>query len=153
MLHAYTRSYIHTYKHAHIQTCTHTYSHTSLISCHYVGGAQHFLRNAPVLPDKKLAKSAAEGMAAMISAGRKLAVTTWNIAAINNNPFEYWITYNEEPKYEELMVKVEQFLENPGDKDVPVSQVFTETMFSDLDNRLQKVGWVSVRSYWEGTCC
>ena len=85
----------------------------------------------------------------MIHAGKKLTVATWNIAAINNNPFEYWITYKENPKYEELMVKVESFLEHPGDKDVPVSTVFTENMFSQLDARLKQVGWTSVRNYWD----
>merc|ERR1719343_1476403 len=88
-------------------------------------------------------------MSAMISAGRKLAVTTWNIAAINNNPFEYWITYKENPEYEKLMINIEQFLENPGDKDVAVKDVFTEQMFAEPDKRLTGVGWVSVRSYWE----
>jgi hypothetical protein len=113
------------------------------------GGAQHFLQNAGVKPDRKVAQAAKNGMTAMISAGRKLTVATWNIAAINNNPFEYWITYKENPKYEELMIKVEQFLESPGDKDVPVSAVFTENMFTQLDTRLKEVGWTSVRNYWQ----
>lgn len=113
------------------------------------GGAQHFLANSEVVPDKKVAKAASEGMTAMINAGKKLTVATWNIAAINNNPFEYWITYKENPNYEQLMVNIENFLENPGDKDVLVSNVFTENMFSQLDTRLQNVGWTSVRSYWE----
>ena len=26
---------------------------------------------------------------------RKLRLATWNIAAVNNNPFEYWITHEE----------------------------------------------------------
>ena len=29
-----------------------------------------------------------------------LSAVTWNMAAINNNPFEYWIT-NDDPKYGE----------------------------------------------------
>lgn len=85
----------------------------------------------------------------MKAAGRRLAVTSWNIAAINNNPFEYWITYKENPEYERLMVKVEEFLEKPGDNDVPVKNVFTEDMFTKLDSRMTAVGWTSVRSYWE----
>lgn len=85
----------------------------------------------------------------MIAAGRKLAVTTWNIAAINNNPFEYWITYKENPEYEKLMINIEKFLEEPGDKDVEVNKVFTEEMFTKLDSRLTGVGWTSVRNYWE----
>ena len=88
-------------------------------------------------------------MKAMIASGRKLAVTTWNIAAINNNPFEYWITYKENPEYEKLMINIENFLENPGDKDIPVKNVFTEEMFTKLDKRLTGVGWTSVRPYWE----
>jgi hypothetical protein len=88
-------------------------------------------------------------MSKMILAGRQLAVTTWNIAAINNNPFEYWITYKENPEYEKLMINIEKFIDNPGEKDVPVNQVFTEEMFTKLDSRLTGVGWTSVRSYWE----
>ena len=113
------------------------------------GGAQHFLANTGVTPDSKVAKAASEGMQKMINAGKKLSVASWNIAAINNNPFEYWITYKENPKYEQLMIDVENFLENPGDKDVEVSQVFTENMFNSLDARLKGVGWTSVRNYWE----
>lgn len=105
------------------------------------GGASTFL--GPNSIDGKTA------MSAMVSAGRKLAVTTWNIAAINNNPFEYWITYKENPEYEKLMINIENFLENPGDKDIPVKNVFTEEMFTKLDARMTKVGWNSVRSYWE----
>ncbi|KAK1740551.1 hypothetical protein QTG54_008646 [Skeletonema marinoi] len=70
-----------------------------------------------------------KGIAAMIASGRKLTVSTWNVAAINNNPFEYWITYNE--PYENLMT--------PGDRDVPVQDVFNEDMFSKLDGRMQQL--------------
>jgi len=90
-----------------------------------------------------------EGKPNMLSAGRRLAVTTWNIAAINNNPFEYWITYNENPNYEKLMIDIEHFLENPGDQDVKVNEVFSQDMFNKLDSRMEAVGWKSVRSYWE----
>jgi len=111
-----------------------------LVVVHKLGGASTFLGPST---------DAATAMSAMVSAGRKLSVTTWNIAAINNNPFEYWITYKENPAYEKLMVDIENFLENPGDKDIPVQNVFTEEMFSQLDKRLTGVGWKSVRSYWE----
>ena len=81
---------------------------------------------------------------------RRLQIATWNIAAINNNPFEYWITYKENPAYEQLMINIEKFIEEPGDKDVFVPTVFTEQMFTELDNRLvNTAGWKSVRSYWE----
>lgn len=106
------------------------------------GGASTFLGSTSELSEQN-------AMSKMISAGRQLAVTTWNIAAINNNPFEYWITYKENPEYEKLMINIEHFLENPGDKDVPVKDIFTEEMFTKLDSRLTGVGWTSVRSYWE----
>lgn len=81
---------------------------------------------------------------------RRLQIATWNIAAINNNPFEYWITYKENPDYEEMMVRIENFIENPGAQDVLVSNVFTQEMFDKLDKRLTTTaGWKSVRNYWE----
>jgi hypothetical protein len=112
------------------------------------GGAGHYLGNTTPNTDPALATAAAKGMLAMRTAGRKLHLSTWNIAAINNNPFEYWITYKDNV-YEDLMVKIEHFIENPGDKDVPVSQVFTEEMFSELNQKLTDVGWTSVQSYWD----
>ena len=60
-----------------------------------------------------MVQAAQNGMAAMVAAGRRLSVTTWNIAAINNNPFEYWITTKENPAYEKLMIDIENFLEKP----------------------------------------
>jgi len=80
---------------------------------------------------------------------KTLAVTTWNIAAINNNPFEYWITFDENENYEKIMKNVESFLDNPGDKDVPVQEIFTEDMFVELEKSMTKIGWASVRSYWD----
>jgi len=80
---------------------------------------------------------------------QKLTITTWNIAAINNNPFEYWLTMDENPEYNELMNKVESFIENPGELDIPVSEVFTEEMFAKLDERMKALGWESVESFWK----
>lgn len=85
----------------------------------------------------------------MAASKRHLQIASWNIAAINNNPFEYWITYDENENYEKIMSDVEEFLERPGDRDVSVSQVFTEQMFDQLEKRMLGVGWESVRSYWE----
>jgi len=76
-------------------------------------------------------------------------MATWNIAAINNNPFEYWITYDENPQYQEIMKNIEDFIENPGDNDIQVKDVFTEDMFSSLEARMESVGWPKVRNYWE----
>lgn len=96
-----------------------------------------------------LVSAAKSGMIAMSAAKRKLKIASWNIAAINNNPFEYWISYDENANYETIMSDIESFLEEPGEKDVPVSEVFTNEMFSQLDKRMVDVGWESVRSYYE----
>jgi hypothetical protein len=111
---------------ARSQTCLHTFS----ISLHRSGGARSFLGTTIT--------------------SRRMQIATWNIAAINNNPFEYWITYKENPAYEQLMVDIEKFIENPGDRDVLVPLVFTQEMFDKLDQRLTATaGWPSVRQYWE----
>jgi len=102
-----------------------------------------------VKSDKAFAKGAHDSMLAMASAGRKLTIATWNIAAINNNPFEYWLTIPDNPAYEELMINVEKFLDAPGDKDVSVSNVFTDDMFGELDKQMTDIGWPSVRTYWD----
>ena len=43
-------------------------------------------------------------------------MATWNIAAINNNPFEYWITHDDKA-YNKLMSDVQAFVSEPGDRD------------------------------------
>jgi hypothetical protein len=48
------------------------------------------------------------------------------------------------------MTAIEEFLENPAEKDVEVSSVFTEEMFGQLEKRMNGIGWPNVRSYWEG---
>ena len=72
-----------------------------------------------------------------------LRLVTWNIAAINNNPFEYWITSNDEG-YNNIMKSVSNFIETPGDKDVQVKNVFTDAMADDLFQELVKIGWAGV---------
>lgn len=47
------------------------------------------------------------------------------------------------------MKNIEDFIEEPGDKDVIVSEVFSESMFSELEKRMKEAGWGDVRSYWE----
>jgi hypothetical protein len=82
--------------------------------------------------------------------GRFIRATTWNIAAINNNPFEYWIT-SDSNDYENLMQKVANFINNPAEKDIPVSSVFTDEMFDDLYNELKShsiSGYNETREIW-----
>lgn len=74
---------------------------------------------------------------------RPLVVVSWNIAAVNNNPFEYWVTH-EDPHYNRMMADVEHLIEEPGDADVPVSAVFTFAMFDDLVHEMGKLGWTGL---------
>lgn len=80
-----------------------------------------------------------------------LRVATWNVAAINNNPFEYWITHDD-VNYNTLMQGVQGFVDVPGAKDVQVDAVFTQGMFDDLKDQMSKLGWSGidrVESAWE----
>ncbi|GMH89924.1 hypothetical protein TrVE_jg6430 [Triparma verrucosa] len=91
-------------------------------------------------------------MSSLLNSRSKLKIASWNIAAINNNPFEYWLTLPSHPEYNQIMIDVENFILNPGDKDVKVSEVFTEKMFTELETKMNDVGWEgvsTVRKYWE----
>ncbi len=75
--------------------------------------------------------------------------TTWNIAAINNNPFEYWIT-NPDPAYNLLIEGVQNFIESPA-CDIQIQFIFTDQMFSDLQEEIlsQNIpGAHELKSYW-----
>ena len=72
--------------------------------------------------------------------GGALKAVTWNIAAINNNPFEYWITHDDS-KYAELMAGVQGFITEPGERDVPVEQVFSAERFAALKALMAEQGW------------
>ena len=81
-----------------------------------------------------------------------LNVVTWNIAAINNNPFEYWITHND-ADYNKLMEDVQTFIDAPGERDVLVSQVFTPAMFGELKALMGARQWPgldAVEERWTG---
>jgi len=81
-----------------------------------------------------------------------LSVATWNVAAINNNPFEYWITHDD-PEYNRLMGDVQTFIDAPGDQDVRVDAVFTEDMWLELKAAMTRVGWGGVddvEAIWRG---
>ena len=67
-----------------------------------------------------------------------LHTASWNIAAINNNPFEYWIT-NPNSKYEKLMVGIQSFIQNPAN-DIPLKNIFTDEMFRELCAEMKSQG-------------
>ena len=54
---------------------------------------------------------------------------------MNNNPFEYWVTHPD-PAYNMMMEGVQEFIDNPGHRDVPIAEVFDQAkavqLFSDL---------------------
>lgn len=66
-----------------------------------------------------------------------------------SQPFEYWITYDENPEYQKIMDSIETFIEDPKEKDIPVREVFTEDMFNSLEKRMTAVQWPSVKQYWD----
>jgi|EP01044_Picomonas_judraskeda_P004246 hypothetical protein len=81
-----------------------------------------------------------------------ITMTTWNIAAVNNNPFEYWITHDDDA-YNALMDNVQLFIDEPGERDVQVDAVFTPEMFGELASEMTKVGMEgidTVAAMWEG---
>lgn len=93
---------------------------------------------------KYLSKTNASGAVTRgLPFGRKLRVATWNIAAVNNNPFEYYITHTD-AAYNKMMVDVEKFVLSPGNKDVKVSEVLTPAMFAELKALMKKQGWKGV---------
>ena len=74
-----------------------------------------------------------------------MSLISWNMAAINNNPFEYWITYNEDPSYERLMTDISSFIDAPGTRDVEVSTVFTDAMARSLFQKFTDYNLVGVK--------
>ena len=62
---------------------------------------------------------------------RRLDLVSWNVAAINNNPFEYWISIDN-PEYTQLMDDVQNFIEAPGAKDLYLSQILDDAKFNEL---------------------
>ena len=86
-----------------------------------------------------------------ISPLKRIKAVTWNIAAINNNPFEYWIT-NKDEGYNKIMSQVSAYIDSPGVNDVLVKEIFTDKMFAELEESMTQAGWsgiVETRKQWE----
>ncbi|KAH9249474.1 hypothetical protein BASA81_012836 [Batrachochytrium salamandrivorans] len=66
-----------------------------------------------------------------------LLVTTWNIAAINNNPFEYHIDWPEDPRYAKLMTGVQDFMSSP-EQDIAIEQVFSDNKYDELSELMHR---------------
>eukprot|EP00485_Elphidium_margaritaceum_P007407 CAMPEP_0202688346 /NCGR_PEP_ID=MMETSP1385-20130828/3875_1 /ASSEMBLY_ACC=CAM_ASM_000861 /TAXON_ID=933848 /ORGANISM="Elphidium margaritaceum" /LENGTH=577 /DNA_ID=CAMNT_0049343297 /DNA_START=18 /DNA_END=1751 /DNA_ORIENTATION=+ len=68
------------------------------------------------------------------SAPRELSVMTWNIAGINNNPWEYYVMLDD-PNYKSLMSNVEEFMTSDAQK-LSVRDVLNEIDSKLLDKLL-----------------
>eukprot|EP00041_Stephanoeca_diplocostata_P017100 m.340317 g.340317 ORF g.340317 m.340317 type:complete len:569 (+) comp20592_c0_seq4:198-1904(+) len=73
-----------------------------------------------------------------------MLISSWNMAAINNNPFEFWITHSDKA-YNKMMLDVQDFIETPGSEDVRVDEVFTDAMLKELVLEMQKLKWDGIR--------
>lgn len=82
---------------------------------------------------------------------RKIHALTWNISSVNNNPFEYWLTYGD-PSYIKTMKSVSDFILNPGLSDVKIKEIFTDVMFYNLLQEMKLIGWTGMEetvNAWE----
>ncbi len=78
-----------------------------------------------------------------------LVAASWNVSAVNNNPFEYWVTYPD-PAYNALMRGVQEFIDN-SEQDVAVAEIFTDSMFTDLCSELDShsiAGLAELDRFW-----
>jgi len=94
-----------------------------------------------------------------------VSVISWNIAAINNNPFEYWMDPSgckdphiaqAEAAYSRLMTEAGNFIdrqrEAPADQLVRVKDIMTPAMVDELFQLMEPKGWVGLeetRNYYE----
>ena len=86
-----------------------------------------------------------------------ISALTWNIGAVNNNPFEYWLTNedsnsNSNSNYNRIMTSVSNLIESPGDFDAPVNTLFTDQMFEELAELMVAADWTGVnktRALWQ----
>lgn len=74
-----------------------------------------------------------------LRAGTPIKVASWNMAAINNNPFEYWLNMENNPKYDKLMNAVQIFIQNQGKRENLIKNVFTPSMFNDLVDKMTTI--------------
>lgn len=87
-----------------------------------------------------------------LGSSNSISLATWNMAAINNNPFEYWIT-TDMIDYNVLMENISNYIQNPGHLDTELGKIFTDTMFEELVTEMSqipkmKAGLETVRQKW-----
>ena len=69
----------------------------------------------------------------------ELKVVTWNIAAPNNNPFEFWVAHNNE-EYNDLMLTLQKHINNPKCFEIEIRCIFTDEMYLELRQQLAGQG-------------
>lgn len=101
-----------------------------------------------------LSRQAWRRTGAMLSAeaASSFEVMSWNVAAINTNPWEYYI--DREPAYVKLMTDIQELMTTGGDLDAPVSTVFSDEMANTLFERMLGCGYEfeaveATRCEWE----
>lgn len=80
-----------------------------------------------------------------ITSGTRIRTVSWNVAAVNNNPFEYWITHPN-PAYQILMEGVEKFILKPGEDDIPIYQLMTDAMVARIMEHMIEIGMKQVET-------
>eukprot|EP00808_Paulinella_micropora_P022429 g10381.t1 len=84
--------------------------------------------------------------------GLPFRVLTWNLGSVNTNPFEFHLA-NPDDEYNKLMSAVEDFFQNPGARDIPVKEVFTDQFYNQLmitlGGKLAWEGTEEVSKIWE----
>ena len=83
--------------------------------------------------------------------GRNLRVATWNVASINNNPFEYFVSHDN-PAYLKMMQDIEKFMISPGEHDVTLGEIISDRMFEELAALIENAGIGDLEQaseYWE----
>jgi hypothetical protein len=72
-----------------------------------------------------------------------LKVLTWNIAAPNNNPFEFWVSHSSD-EYNDLMLTIQKFINNPEKLETKIENIFTDDMYQELRDELALQGTVEL---------
>ena len=65
-----------------------------------------------------------------------VCLSSWNVAAVNNNPFEYWVSCADE-SYNVFMSKVEDLMLD-AENDTAIHNIFSDSMFEALQARTSK---------------
>eukprot|EP00756_Hemistasia_phaeocysticola_P004452 Hpha_TRINITY_DN12823_c0_g2::TRINITY_DN12823_c0_g2_i1::g.24250::m.24250 len=78
-----------------------------------------------------------------------LKVATWNVAGVNNNPFEFWIREgaDDAAAYKFLMEGAERFLDSPGSE--RIGDIFTDAHFEELHAEMLSAAESGVKGWVE----